>query len=161
MSFQFSFRTDIGTLAARQLSVSRIVSYSHDSAATFGVRRRSPSRHDVCGESSRLTHYPLVPPLLVAVERFIRSVIFDGRRARAFQPNTNDAYRCSCRAYLSSFPVGETSDNQPYEPVQALADISRSALYAFAVYKAIRLHTCVVIATKPVHRLQIRPKVHS
>jgi len=32
--------------------------------------------------------------------------------------------------------------------VQALADISRSALY-------------VVIATKPVHRLQIRPIVHN
>ena len=49
------------------------------------------------------------------------------------------------------------------ERVQTLADISRSALYAFAVYKAISLHTCVVIATKPVHRLhrlQIHLTVH-
>jgi len=30
------------------------------------------------------------------------------------------------------------------ERVQALADISRSALYAIAVYKAISLHTCVL-----------------
>jgi len=43
------------------------------------------------------------------------------------------------------------------ERLQALADISRSALYTFAVYKAIILHKCVVIATKPVNRLQIRP----
>jgi len=47
------------------------------------------------------------------------------------------------------------------ERVQALADISRSALYAFAVYKAISLHTCIVIATKPVHRLQIHPIMHN
>jgi len=47
------------------------------------------------------------------------------------------------------------------ERAQALADISRLALYAFAVYKAISLHTCMVIATKPVHRLQIRPIVHN
>jgi len=47
------------------------------------------------------------------------------------------------------------------ERVQALADISPSALYAFAVYKAISLHTCVVIATKPVHRLQIRPILYN
>jgi len=39
------------------------------------------------------------------------------------------------------------------ERVQALADISRSTLYAFAVYKAI-------LPTKPVHLLQIRPIVH-
>jgi len=47
------------------------------------------------------------------------------------------------------------------EREQAHADISRSALYAFAVYiavyMAISLH--VVIATKPVHRLQISPIV--
>jgi len=41
--------------------------------------------------------------------------------------------------------------NNNNQTVQALADISRSALYAFAVYKAISLRTCVVIATKPVH----------
>jgi len=37
------------------------------------------------------------------------------------------------------------------------------ALYAFAAYKAISLHTCGnnVTATKPVHRLQIRPTVHN
>ena len=43
--------------------------------------------------------------------------------------------------------------------VQALADISRSALYVFAVYKLTYVY--VVIATKPVHRLQIRPIVHN
>ena len=37
--------------------------------------------------------------------------------------------------------------------VQALADILRSPLYAFAAY--------VVTTTKPVHRLQIRPIVHN
>jgi len=47
------------------------------------------------------------------------------------------------------------------EGIQALAHISRSVLYTFAVYKAISLHTCVVMATKPVHRLQIRPEVHN
>jgi len=30
------------------------------------------------------------------------------------------------------------------ERVQALANISRSALYAFAMYKAISLHTCML-----------------
>jgi len=45
--------------------------------------------------------------------------------------------------------------------VQALADISHSALYALAVYKSISLHMCVVIATKPVHRLQIRQTVYN
>ena len=43
--------------------------------------------------------------------------------------------------------------------VQALADISRSAVYEFAVYKLTYVH--VVIATKPVHRLQICPIVHN
>ena len=47
-------------------------------------------------------------------------------------------------------------DKIAIQRIQALADISRSVLYAFAVYKAISLRTCVVIATKPVHRLQIR-----
>jgi len=48
------------------------------------------------------------------------------------------------------------------ERVQALDDISRSALYAFAVCKATMCtYVCVVIATKPVHRLQIRPPVHN
>jgi len=47
------------------------------------------------------------------------------------------------------------------ERVEALADISRSALYAFAVYKAISLQVYVIIVTKPVHRLQIRPTVHN
>jgi len=47
--------------------------------------------------------------------------------------------------------------NQAYgEYKHAHADISRSTLYAFAVYKAMY----VVIATKPVHRLQIRLIVH-
>jgi len=41
------------------------------------------------------------------------------------------------------------------ERVQALADISRSALYAFAVYKAIT-YVYVVTSTKLVRRLQIR-----
>ena len=39
------------------------------------------------------------------------------------------------------------NDKQPAmgaKRIQALADISRSALYAFAVYKAIRLHSCVL-----------------
>ena len=47
--------------------------------------------------------------------------------------------------------------------VQALADISRSALYAFAVYMAgYKLaYVYVVVATKPMHRLQIRPTVHN
>jgi len=55
---------------------------------------------------------------------------------------------------------GKPTATQPYR----VADISRSALYAFAVYKAISLHrayVCVVIATKPVHRFQIRPIVHN
>jgi len=41
--------------------------------------------------------------------------------------------------------------------VQAFADISLSALYAFALYTAISLHTCVcvVIATKSVHSAPI------
>jgi len=46
------------------------------------------------------------------------------------------------------------------ERVQALADIPRSALYAFAVYKELT-HVYVVIATKPVHRLQIRAILHN
>ena len=57
--------------------------------------------------------------------------------------------------------VTSRKQNLATERVQTLADISGAALYAFAVYKAISLHTFVVIATKPVHRLQIRPKVHN
>jgi len=37
--------------------------------------------------------------------------------------------------------------------VQALADISRSALYAFVVYKAKLTYVCAVVATKPMQRL--------
>jgi len=47
------------------------------------------------------------------------------------------------------------------ERIQALADISCSALYAFAVYKAGSLHVCVVIAMKPAYPLQICPIVHN
>jgi len=43
--------------------------------------------------------------------------------------------------------------------MQALADISRSALYAFTMYKLTYVY--FVIATKPVHRLQIRQIVHN
>jgi len=45
--------------------------------------------------------------------------------------------------------------------VQALADILRSVLYAFAVYKTKFTYVYVVTATKPVHRLQICPTEHN
>jgi len=45
--------------------------------------------------------------------------------------------------------------------VRALADISRSALYAFAMRGHKLTYAYVVIATKQVHRLQIRPIVHN
>jgi len=55
--------------------------------------------------------------------------------------------------------VTQTNSNQAHYRVQALADISRSALYLLAVYKLASVY--VVTATKPVHRLQIRPIVHN
>jgi len=45
------------------------------------------------------------------------------------------------------------------ERVQALTDISCLVLYASAVHKATK--TCVVIAMKPTHQLQIHPIVHN
>jgi len=44
-----------------------------------------------------------------------------------------------------------TEKSNQTDRVQALADISHSALYAFAVYKQIYMY--VVIAAKPVHQL--------
>jgi len=41
--------------------------------------------------------------------------------------------------------AGIVANNKPaIERVQALADILHSALYAFGVYKAISLHTCML-----------------
>ena len=41
--------------------------------------------------------------------------------------------------------AGIVANNKPaIEGVQALADILHSALYAFGVYKAISLHTCML-----------------
>jgi len=51
------------------------------------------------------------------------------------------------------------SENQA-QSAQALADISHLVLYAFATYSNKHIYACVVITTKPVHRLQIRPIVH-
>jgi len=53
-----------------------------------------------------------------------------------------------------------TTQKPAIEQAQALGDISHSQLYAFAVYKTIS-NVCAVIATKPVHRLQICPTVHN
>jgi len=46
--------------------------------------------------------------------------------------------------------VVNSNNGQPaIDRVQALADISCSALYAFALYKAVSLHTCAPMATSP------------
>jgi len=56
-------------------------------------------------------------------------------------------------------PLLLTNHPQSKEQVQPLAHNSCSALYALAVYKAISLHVCVVIATKPMHQLQTQMAV--
>jgi len=67
-------------------------------------------------------------------------------------------YTSVCCGFVVRTKTCCTTDQPAIERVQALADIWRSAPYAFAVYKkAISLHTWVVIATKPVRR----PTVHS
>ena len=49
---------------------------------------------------------------------------------------------CSMCSYTL---IADDSNLEPgIQRVQALTDISRSALYAFAVYKAISLHMCVL-----------------
>jgi len=41
-------------------------------------------------------------------------------------------------------PINAIESKPATERLQALADILHSALYKFAVHKAIRLHTCVL-----------------
>jgi len=69
-------------------------------------------------------------------------------------------YCCKSVGYLRA-RSRECKQKPATEPVQALADISRSALCAFAVYRAISLHRCVVTAMKPVLRSRIRQTVQN
>jgi len=46
--------------------------------------------------------------------------------------------------YIQARTMHEQYDKPATEREQVLADISHSALYAFAVYKAISLYTCVL-----------------
>jgi len=64
---------------------------------------------------------------------------------------TNDIVTHKSQTVYQTVPINKYSEYKKerpgIEPVRALADISRSALRC--------------IATKPVHRLQIRPIVHN
>jgi len=54
------------------------------------------------------------------------------------------------------------TDQRPFPIVnQASTNTRRYFAFTFAVYKAISLHVYVVIATKHVQRLHIRPTVHN